>query len=100
MLTFFKTKKKIVFNDKTLDRIKIEMDKLKTISLHEGIFFKPKEFEFSYYISIIIDKRILNIDNPEIEKNIPDYITFLIILDTNYPESTPKILSKSNVFFF
>lgn len=44
----------------------------------------------------MVDKRIIGFDNPEIEQNIPDYITFLFILDVNYPDSCPKILSKSN----
>jgi len=44
----------------------------------------------------MVDKRIIGFDNPEIEQNIPDYITFLFILDVNYPDSAPKILSKSN----
>lgn len=96
MLTFFKTKKKVVFSEKTLNRIKQETDNLKTINLSEGIFFKTKEFDFSYYISIMVDKRILGLDNPEVEQNIPDYITFLFILDVNYPDVPPKILAKTN----
>jgi len=97
MLTFFKTKKKIVFNEKTLERIKQEVDLLKTVNINEGIFFKTKEFDFSYYITIMIDKRIINLDNPEIEQSIPDYISFLFILDVYYPEVPPKILAKTNV---
>lgn len=45
----------------------------------------------------MVDKRIIGLDNPELEKNIPDYISFLFILDVNYPESPPKILAKTNV---
>lgn len=73
---------------------------MKTINLNEGIFFKTKEFDFSYYISIMVDKRIIGLENPEIEQNIPDYITFLFILDVNYPDSCPKILAKTNVSNF
>lgn len=45
----------------------------------------------------MVDKRILGLDNPELEQNIPDYITFLFILDVNYPDIPPKILTKTNV---
>lgn len=75
----------------------IEIDLLKTTNLLEGIFFKTKEFEFAYYINIIVDKRILGLENTENEHLVPDYITFLFILDTSYPEMPPKVLAKTNV---
>lgn len=43
----------------------------------------------------MIDKKKFKICNEE--KNIPEYITFLVILDSNFPFSPPKILSKTNV---
>ncbi len=61
------------------------------------MFFKSKEFEIGYYINIIIDKRILGLEINTEEKNVPDFLTFLIIVDSFYPEQPPKILSKSNV---
>lgn len=99
MISFFKTKKKLNFTDKTLERIKSEVDLLKTTQLLEGIFYKTKEFEFAYYLNIIIDKRILGIDNIDSDHNVPDYITFLIILDVSYPDYPPKILAKTNVSY-
>ena len=69
---------------------------LKSVNLLEGIFFKTKEFDFAYYINIIIDKRILGLENNN-DNNVPDYITFLFILDINYPDQPPKVLSKTNV---
>lgn len=63
------------------------------------MFFKAKEFEIGYYINIIIDKRILGLDINTEDKNIPDFLTFLIIVDSFFPEQPPKILAKSNVFF-
>ncbi len=97
MITFFKSKKKVNLSDKTIERIKSEIDLLKTVNLQEGIFYKTKEFEFAYYLNIIIDKRILGLDNTEAEHSIPDYITFLFILDISYPDYPPKILAKTNV---
>jgi hypothetical protein len=61
------------------------------------MFYKSKEFEIGFYINIIIDKRILGLDFNSEEKNVPDFLTFLIILDSFYPEQPPKILSKCNV---
>jgi len=63
------------------------------------MFFKAKEFEIGYYINIIIDKRILGLDINAEDKNIPDFLTFLIIVDSFYPEQPPKILAKSNFCF-
>ena len=100
MITFFKSKKKVNLSDKAIERIKSEIDLLKTVNLQEGIFYKTKEFEFAYYLNIIIDKRILGLENTESEHSIPDYITFLFILDISYPDYPPKILAKTNVSIF
>lgn len=72
---------------------------LKSVNLIEGIFFKTKEFDFCYYINFMIDKRILGLDNSSLEEKTPDYITILFILNVNYPEDPPKVLSKSNFSF-
>lgn len=72
---------------------------LKSVNLLEGIFFKTKEFDFCYYINFMIDKRILGLDNSSLEEKTPDYITILFILNVNYPEDSPKVLSKSNFSF-
>jgi len=61
------------------------------------MFPKWKEFEIGYYITIIIDKRILGLEINSEDKNIPDCLTFLLIVDSFYPEKPPKILTKSNV---
>jgi hypothetical protein len=61
------------------------------------MFFKSKEFEIGYYINIIIDKRILGLEMNFEDKNIPDFLNFLVILDSFFPEERPKILAKSNV---
>lgn len=61
------------------------------------MFYKSKEFETGYYINIIIDKRILGIEINSEDKNIPDFLTFLVIVDCFFPEKQPKILTKSNV---
>jgi hypothetical protein len=61
------------------------------------MFFKSKEFEIGYYINIIIDKRILGLDLNSEDKSMPDFLTFLVILDSFFPVERPKILSKSNV---
>jgi hypothetical protein len=40
---------------------------------------------------------MLGMDFNTEEKNIPDFITFLFIVDSFFPEQPPKILTKSNV---
>ena len=67
-------------------------------NLQEGIYHKHKELDIGFHINIIIDKKIVKI-NVE-DNNIPEYITFLIIVDSQYPTSPPKILSKTNVNYF
>ena len=62
------------------------------------MFFKSKEFEIGFYINIIIDKRILALEINSEDKNIPDFVNFLLIVDSFFPEQPPKILTKTNVF--
>jgi hypothetical protein len=69
-------------------------------NLKDGMFYKSKEFEIGYYINIIIDKRILGLEFNSEDKNMPDFLTFLLIVDSFYPEKPPKILTKSNVNFY
>ena len=68
--------------------------------LKDGMFFKSKEFEIGFYINIIIDKRILGLEINSEDKNIPDFLTFLFIVDAFFPEQPPKVLTKSNVKTF
>ena len=68
--------------------------------LKDGMFHKSKEFEIGYYINIIIDKRILGLEINSEDKNMPDFLTFLLIVDSFCPEKPPKILTKSNVKVF
>jgi len=51
--------------------------------------------ETGFYLTVIIDKKKFKISNED--KNIPEYITFLVILDADFPISPPKVLSKTNV---
>jgi hypothetical protein len=73
----------------------LEIDLLS--KLKDGMFYKAKEFEIGYYINIIIDKRILGLEINSEDKNMPDFVTFLLIVDSFFPEKPPKILTKSNV---
>jgi hypothetical protein len=106
MLGFLKPKKKFLLNEQVKRRI--EKGKNKNINkeidllskLKDGMFFKSKEFEIGYYINIIIDKRILGLEINSEDKNMPDFLTFLMIVDSFFPEQPPKILTKSNVFKF
>ena len=63
--------------------------------LPDGIYHKHKELDIGFHINLMIDKKILKIQVED--KNIPEFITFLMIVDWNYPKSPPKILSKTNV---
>jgi hypothetical protein len=100
MFNFFKSKKKYILSNITKNKIEKELHLLES-NLKDGMFHKAKEFEIGFYINIIINRRVLLI--PEIssdDKNIPDYLTFMFILDSSFPEQPPKILLKSNVLFF
>ncbi len=63
------------------------------------VYTKCKEFEIGHYITIIIDKKKisfdLNFDSETIK--VPDFITFLLIIDFQFPTNPPRILSKTNV---
>jgi hypothetical protein len=48
-------------------------------------------------IKIIVDKRILSLEEIEEHNSIPEFLTFLIIIDSTYPDSPPHVLSKTNV---
>jgi len=67
--------------------------------LPDGVYTKCKEFEIGHYITIIIDKKKISFDiNIESENTIvPDFITFLLIIDYQFPSSPPRILTKTNV---
>jgi hypothetical protein len=53
-----------------------------------------------YYIKIIIDRNKIEIDlSDEKYSNLPETITFLIIIDYTYPNFPPKILAKTNFCF-
>ena len=71
------------------------------VNLPEGIYTKCKEFEIGQYITIIIDKKKISFDiNIESENTIvPDFITFLLIIDYQFPTTAPRILTKTNVSF-
>ena len=45
----------------------------------------------------MIDKKNLNLDINFEDKKIPEFITFLMIVDSQFPNHPPKILSKTNV---
>ena len=55
-----------------------------------------KEHETAIYINLLIDKRIVGIDDTKKKAQIPDIIIFLLVLDSNYPEEAPKLITKSN----
>ena len=92
MLRFFN--KKTPNNENAKKRIELEIEKLR--ELKEGIYNKYKEYQNEYYITIIIDTRILSIDSGIEKDKLPDYIVFLIIVDLAYPERKPFVLSRTN----
>ena len=53
-------------------------------------------FETKININILIDKRIIGIDDTKKKAQIPDILIFLLVLDSNYPEEAPKLITKSN----
>lgn len=68
------------------------------LSLNSNIMIKVKEYELGYYISFIIDKQLIKLNENESDNpTIPDFITFLTIFDCSYPDQRPKIVSKTNV---
>lgn len=50
----------------------------------------------AYYINLLVDKRIVGIDNAQEKSKLPNIIVFLIILNSNYPNEPPKLITKSN----
>ena len=71
-------------------------------NLPPGIFSKVKIFNLEYYIKIIINRNIIGItlDESNIKyKNIPEFITFLVILNHTYPTQPPPILAKTTFSF-
>jgi ubiquitin-protein ligase len=94
-MMFIKNKKNYILKKDKKNRIEKDINELD--SLPKGIYAKNKfnENEQAYFIKIVVDKDIINID--KIFATIPDVITFLIILDYCYPENPPKILCQTNV---
>jgi len=84
--------KKVFFN------LIIEIEFLNT--LPDGMYCKCKEFEIGHYITVIIDKKKLSFEiqlDEESASSLPDFITFLLIVDCQFPTSAPKVLTKTNV---
>ena len=57
-----------------------------------------KENEQSFNIIILVDKRIIGIDDQKKKSQIPDIILFLLVLDPTYPDEAPKLVTKSNFY--
>ena len=96
MIAFQKNKKNFLLTENGIKRIKEDIKDLSKLPL--GITIQSKEFDFAYYIKIIISKNNINIDtsNKKFEL-LPDSIAFLIVLDNTYPEEPPKIFCQTNV---
>ena len=98
MITFQKNKKYFLLNEKTIKKIKEDIEGLTKLPI--GIYAKTKEFDFAYYVKITINKDNICIDSTN--KNyalLPDAITFLIVLDSSYPKEPPKIFCQTNVSY-
>ena len=96
MITFQKNKKHFLLSEGT--RRKINQDINKLAKLQTGIYAKTKEFDFAFYIKITINKNKINIDSTNKSYALlPDTITFLIVLDSTYPNEAPKIFCRTNV---
>ena len=99
MENVFKNINQFDISEENQDRIKLEIEE-KLPSLPQGIYSKVKVFDRACYIKIIVDTKIIGINTEEIKnkvKNIPECITFLVIVDYSFPNNPPKILSKSDV---
>jgi ubiquitin-protein ligase len=99
MITFQKNKKNFLLSENGIKRIKEDIKELSKLPL--GITVQSKEFDFAYYIKIIISKNNINIDQSN--KNyalLPDSIAFLIVLDNTYPDEPPKIFCQTNVRYY
>ena len=98
MVNLFKNKKQYKITEENKKRIKEEIEDLSSLS--NGIYSKIKENSMGYYIKIIIDRNKIEIDlSDEKYSNLPETITFLIIIDYTYPNFPPKILAKTNFCF-
>lgn len=58
---------------------------------------KYKDINSEYYINVAVSSKNLSLDAEKEKSKIPELISFLIILDSSYPERPPKILTKTNV---
>jgi len=96
MIAFQKNKKNFLLSENGIKRIKEDIKDLSKLPM--GITIQSKEFDFAYYIKIIISKNNINIDtNSKNFALLPDSIAFLIVLDNTYPEEAPKIFCQTNV---
>jgi hypothetical protein len=96
MITFQKNKKNFLLTEKGIVKIKNDINGLTKLPM--GISAKTKEFDFAYYVKIVINKNNICLDSSN--KNytlLPDAITFLIVLDVTYPKEPPKIFCQTNV---
>ena len=99
MITFQKNKKNYLLSENGIKRIKDDIKELSKLPV--GITIQSKEFDFAYYIKIIINKSNINIgSNNKNDDLLPDSIGFLIVLDNTYPNEPPKIFCQTNVSFY
>ena len=78
MIAFQKNKKNFLLSEKGIKRIKEDIKELSKLPI--GITINSKEFDFAYYIKILISKNNINIDtNNKNYALLPDSIGFLII---------------------
>lgn len=99
MDNLFKNLKQFEISEENQNRIKNEIEE-KLPLLPKGIYYKVKVFDRACYVKIIIETNIIGIKKEDLINktlNLPDIITFLIIVDYSFPNSPPKILSKSDV---
>ena len=64
--------------------------------MKNGLYIKVKEYPNAYYINILVDKRIIGIDVAKEKSKVPNILIFLLIIDDNYPDLPPKLITKSN----
>ena len=96
MIEFQKNKKNFLLSENGIKRIKEDIKELSKLPL--GITIQSKEFDFAYYIKMIINRDNISIDqNNKNYALLPDSIGFLIVLDNTYPEEAPKIFCQTNV---
>lgn len=96
MIEFQKNKKNFLLSENGIKRIKEDIKELSKLPI--GITIQSKEFDFAYYIKMIINRDNISIDqNNKNYALLPDSIGFLIVLDNTYPEEAPKIFCQTNV---